>query len=131
MVTVHSPEPAFSGEVAGVRFSGGAADLDPAAAHAPAALAYFRRRGYRVTDVEPPVEEVGLEPIDDPETPAVGPGPDTGDGTADAFEPSEHTVAEVLAHLAAADDDERARVLAAEEAGQARATILKKGQPSE
>jgi trigger factor len=49
---------------------------------------------------------------------------------AEAFDPAEHTVADVLAYLADADDDERARVLAAEAAGEARATILKKGAAS-
>jgi hypothetical protein len=40
------------------------------------------------------------------------------------FDPSEHTVAQVLAHLDKADDDERDRVLAAERAGKARAGVL-------
>lgn len=106
MLTVNSPEPEFSGEVAGVAFTKGEATLD-ATVHATA-LAYFRRRGYRVTEAEP-------EPAD--EAPAA----------ADAFDPAEHTVADVLAYLADADEDERARVLAAEAAGEARATILKKG----
>lgn len=108
MLTVHSPEPRFSGEVAGVRFAEGTADLDPHAAHAAAALAYFRRRGYSITAKEPEA------------TPP-----------AETFDPDEHNAADVLAYLADADDTERARVLDAEAAGQARATILKKGQPSE
>jgi hypothetical protein len=121
MVTVHSPEPAFSGEVAGVRFSGGTADLDPAAAHASAALAYFRRRGYRVAEPAAPADQpVAAEPDEPAE-----------DDPAAEFNPGDHTVVDVLAYLADADDDEHARVLAAETAGQARATILKKGQPSE
>lgn len=41
-----------------------------------------------------------------------------------AFDPAEHTVAEVNAHLEKADADERARVLAAERDGQARKGIL-------
>jgi len=40
------------------------------------------------------------------------------------FDPADHTVAEVNAHLEKADDDERERVLAAERAGQARKGIL-------
>lgn len=40
------------------------------------------------------------------------------------FDPSTKTAAEVNAHLAKADPDERARVLAAERDGQARKTIL-------
>lgn len=43
------------------------------------------------------------------------------------FDPSEHTVAEVLAHLADADDAEHARVLAAEQDGQARKGIIGAG----
>lgn len=115
MLTIHSPEPEFSGDIAGVRFSEGAASVDPQAPHAAAALAYFRRRGYRV------VEESAVE---------AGPGNDEG-ATSDTFDPADHTVAEVLAYLGSAGVDEHARVLAAEAAGQARATILKKGQPSE
>jgi hypothetical protein len=42
-----------------------------------------------------------------------------------AFDPGEHTVAEVQAYLdSLTDDDERLRVLEAEEAGRARTTIL-------
>ncbi|MER5482923.1 hypothetical protein ABT024_06865 [Streptomyces sp. NPDC002812] len=113
MVTIHSPEPDFAGEVAGVRFSGGSADLDSAAAHAPAALAYFRRRGYRVTETAAAEEQ--LVPVTGEQDPA------------DAFNPGAHNVPTVVAYLDEADDDERARVLAAEAAGKARATILEKG----
>lgn len=40
------------------------------------------------------------------------------------YDPAAHTVDEVLAHLATVDPTEVARILAAEEAGQARKTIL-------
>lgn len=40
------------------------------------------------------------------------------------FDPADHTVAQVVAHLERADDEERARVLAAERAGKARAGVL-------
>ena len=40
------------------------------------------------------------------------------------FDPSAHNVDEVRAHLAEADEDERRRVLEAEEAGNARVTLL-------
>lgn len=40
------------------------------------------------------------------------------------FDPSDHTVAEVTAYLAKADDDERERVLAVERSGQARKGVL-------
>ncbi|MCB5168002.1 hypothetical protein LG634_24640 [Streptomyces bambusae] len=114
MITINSPESGFSGEVAGVQFSRGEATLDPGAGGATAALAYFHRRGYRITD-SGTVREDPAEP--DPHAD-------------DAFDPAAHTVAEVIAYLNDADDDERARVLAAEEAGEARATILKKGAAS-
>jgi hypothetical protein len=44
--------------------------------------------------------------------------------SAGLFDPSEHTVDEVLDYLDEATPDERDRVLAAEEAGQARKTLL-------
>lgn len=44
---------------------------------------------------------------------------------AEAFDPNGHSVEEVKAYLTTADDDERVRVLIAEEAGQARVTILR------
>ncbi|MEV7959307.1 hypothetical protein ACIO6T_41385 [Streptomyces sp. NPDC087532] len=43
---------------------------------------------------------------------------------AEVFDPSEHDVPAVLAYLAEADEDETARVLAAEAAGKNRKTIL-------
>lgn len=123
MLTINSPEPEFSGEVAGVAFTRGEATLDPAV-HA-AALAYFRRRGYRVTEAEPEQANEAPEPAA-PVEPETTPEPVPTE-PAEAFDPSGHTVVDVLAYLADADEDERARVLAAEAAGEARATILKKG----
>ncbi|KDN86713.1 hypothetical protein [Kitasatospora cheerisanensis] len=49
-------------------------------------------------------------------------GPDDGHG--ETFDPGAHTAQDVLAHLAAADDAERERVLAAEAAGKARKGVL-------
>ncbi|WKD36508.1 hypothetical protein [Streptomyces xanthophaeus] len=127
-IIVNSPEPRFSGDIAGVVFTNGEARIDSAAGH-EAALAYFRRRGYSVAEVEPePVDEAPavVEP-DAPAEPALEPAPAEA---AEAFDPADHNVVDVLAYLADADEDERARVLAAEEAGEARATILKKGAAS-
>ena len=42
----------------------------------------------------------------------------------DAFDPAEHTISEVEAYLEEAEDDERARVFAAEEAGKQRKGVL-------
>jgi hypothetical protein len=39
------------------------------------------------------------------------------------YDPAEHNATDVVAHLEQADDDERARVIAAETAGKARKTI--------
>jgi hypothetical protein len=47
------------------------------------------------------------------------------------FDPGEHKAPEVLAYLKDADDDERARVLAAEAAGQKRKGILGDAAPTE
>lgn len=129
MLTITSPEPGFSGEVAGVIFAKGEATLD-AAVHV-AALAYFRRRGYLVAEVESEqvgeasvvVEPAAPEPVEPESTPEHAPTE-----PAEAFDPADHNVVDVVAYLADADEDERARVLAAEAAGEARATILKKGQ---
>lgn len=43
---------------------------------------------------------------------------------APAFDPAEHTISEVEAYLEEAEDDERARVFAAEEAGKQRKGVL-------
>jgi hypothetical protein len=101
---IRSPEGEFSGEVAGVAFSGGSATLDDGQRGAAAALAYFGRKGYSVKPVNPPAAA---------ESEPAGP-----------FDPGAHDVASVLAYLDAADDAESARVLAAEKAGKARKTIL-------
>lgn len=63
--TITSPEPGFSGTVAGVAFRNGQAtvDSDHARAGAGAALAYFRRKGYGVDgDAREPEEQP--EPVD-------------------------------------------------------------------
>ncbi|MFF6940462.1 hypothetical protein [Streptomyces lavendulae] len=124
-ITVNSPEPQFSGDIAGVTFANGEATLDTPVGH-EAALAYFHRRGYRVTEVEPEPSEEGPAAVEPAALAEPAPGPAPA-GTTEAFDPAGHTVVDVLAYLADADEDERARVLAAEAAGEARATILKKG----
>ncbi|MEU8671380.1 hypothetical protein AB0C71_31350 [Streptomyces anulatus] len=45
---------------------------------------------------------------------------DQGDGDVDGFDPAEHNILQVLAHLAEADEDETARVLDLEAKGEAR-----------
>ncbi|WP_224275817.1 hypothetical protein [Streptomyces sp. LS1784] len=64
------------------------------------------------------IDGVRYRPEDAPARPAEPEAP------AALFDPGEHTVAEVLAHLADAADAERVRVLAAELADKARKGIL-------
>ncbi|MFE6079977.1 hypothetical protein [Streptomyces virginiae] len=109
---ITAPESDFSGDSAGASFHQGSAQVDGDSPAGRAQLNYFRSSGY------------GVRALD--EAPAAEPEADDGA----LFDPGEHNVSDVLAHLAQADDDERARVLAAEEAGEARATILKKGAAS-
>jgi hypothetical protein len=107
---VTAPLKGFTGKVAGVQFTGGAAEVDTSADHGRAAYAYFDRHGYRLDRVEPD------EPQDGPQTPAV-----------DApFDPAAHSVDDVLAHITAASYEEAVRVLDAEAGGKARVTITGK-----
>lgn len=48
-----------------------------------------------------------------------------------AYDPAAHTVTEVIEYLDSATDEERARVLAAEEAGEARKGVLAYSAPKE
>lgn len=57
--TVHAPEKDFSGEVAGVSFSKGKAEVD--AKEQAAALAYFQRKGYAVDGLDDASDEVGAD----------------------------------------------------------------------
>lgn len=68
---------------------------------------WLRAAGYKIVD------------LDDPEAEELG---------AVTFNPSDHNVEDVLAYLADADEDERARVLTLEADGQARKSILGKEQ---
>lgn len=61
---------------------------------------------------------------DDDQGGATDNGDDQGDDDAGPFNPGRHNVAQVTEHLAAADDDERARVMAAEAADRGRAGVL-------
>lgn len=83
--------------------------------------------------VTEPVEEPAS--VDEPSQDEDVADDDTADDTAadadgetedeaDAFDPSAHTVTEVNTYLETADDAERARVLAAEQAGKSRLGIL-------
>lgn len=105
---VRAPLAGFTGNVVGVDFLDGIGEFDDNNDAGRSARAYFERAGYRMDAID---DEV-LSPVED-------------DGDDDPFDPSAHTVEEVLAHLDTADADEAARVLDAEEAGKNRATVLK------
>lgn len=87
----------------------------------------------RPLDEERPAEAaeqapLGERPIDTSEVADPAPAPATADATSpssvEAFDPSAHTVDEVIAHLETADEAERDRVLDAEGAGAARKGVL-------
>lgn len=61
-VKVHAPNPAFKGEVAGVAFSKGVAEVDPKE-HA-AAIGYFRRRGYGIGKAKAEQPSQPQRPVD-------------------------------------------------------------------
>jgi hypothetical protein len=74
-------------------------------------------------------EPTAALPVDDPDPTKGDPEDSTGSAEAavDPFDPGKHTVAEVLAYLNGLDDDQAAeaqRVLAAEQAGKARQSLL-------
>lgn len=98
MQTITMPV-AFSGVgPGGVVFADGVGQTDD-----EDVLQYCRDAGYEVTD---------------------GPAHHTHVHVSLAFDPADHTVPEVLAHLRDSDDEEQARVLALEADGKARQTIL-------
>lgn len=77
-ITVYSPEVDFNGEVGGVAFHKGKAEVEASQVRA---LAYFRRKGYRIDDApaaEPDATAPAVsapEPVPDPE-PAPEPDPE-------------------------------------------------------
>jgi hypothetical protein len=150
---IEAPVRSFTGESVGVHFDRGTGFVDDSTKDGRAAIEYFRRQGYAVARVE---DEAAAEasvpaPVDDmtnlghgaapsvglgigipdvkPDVPTVpedGPGP-VEDG--EAFDPEQHSVEEVLNHLdSTTDEDEKARVLRAEQQGKARKTILARGE---
>ncbi|HET6353390.1 hypothetical protein [Streptomyces sp.] len=116
---ITTPVLGFTGISAGVNFTDGTAEVEIAdgdtQTYNARALAYFRSQGY------------GIEELDGPED--AEPEPEEPDDD-EPFDPSEHDVPDVLAHLADADEDEQARVIAAERDGKNRKTITEKGAAS-
>lgn len=85
-ITVRAPVRDFKGVVAGVVFNGGSATVDDE--KQAAAVAYFRRKGYRLGEKEPADEAPAPDTGDEPEAPESG-----GQGLTDKT-----PVAEVRAH---------------------------------
>ncbi|WP_405676904.1 hypothetical protein OG292_19880 [Streptomyces sp. NBC_01511] len=110
---VEAPVRNYTGDVAGVPFQKGTGHVADDTKGGRAALEYFRRRGYGVTAVEGVGAEVAT-PSDPPVT--VPPA---------EFDPSEHSVEDVLVHVGEADYAEALRVLDAEAFGKNRVTITK------
>ncbi|MGW4850151.1 hypothetical protein ACWEPZ_02820 [Streptomyces sp. NPDC004288] len=114
---VESPRADFTGESVGVHFHKGSAQVDDSSKEGRAAIEYFRRQGY------------GLTPATADDEPAPDSEPDT-----ELFDPAEHDAADVLAYLDSLGSDdsdavaEAERVLAAEQSGKARKTILARGE---
>ncbi|MEU6535515.1 hypothetical protein [Streptomyces sp. NPDC047000] len=110
--SVTAPVAGFSGESASVVFKDGAGRVDDSTKEGRAAIEYFRRRGYALVP-----EDDGPQESEDSTTPSA------------PFDPSEHSAEGVLAYLdTTTDADEIARVLAAEQAGKARKTVLARGE---
>lgn len=113
--TVTAPAAGFSGESCGVAFTDGVGHVNDSSKEGRAAIEYFRRRGYTLT----PEGADEAEP-DGPQEPGDAP-------PAEPFDPSKHPVDEVLAYLdSTTDEDEIARVIAAERDGKNRKTITDK-----
>jgi hypothetical protein len=110
---VTAPARDFNGELGGVRFREGVAEVDGETGKA--VLAYCRRKGYAVVPVDP-------EPTEPAEPGEQSPA-DEG-----LFDPAAHDAPAVIAHLETADAAEVARVLDAEAAGKARKTIATAGE---
>ncbi|MEU6168087.1 hypothetical protein [Streptomyces tanashiensis] len=115
---VTAPRADFTGESVGVHFHKGTAQVDDSSKEGRAAIEYFRRQGYCLTSVS-----------DKDDEPAPAAEPPT-----ELFDPAEHDAADVLAYLDSLGDDdsdaaaETQRVLAAEQSGKARKTILARGE---
>jgi hypothetical protein len=123
---IEAPVRTFTGEVAGVAFKNGTGFVTDGTDADRAALAYFRRGGYGVSEApEQSLEEMVTDLVTPPPASPSGSIAQTGGGFQGPFDPSEHTVAAVLSHLDGAGRAEAERVLDAEAAGQNRAGIVK------
>lgn len=112
IIKVSAPLSGFTGNIVGVDFKDGTAEVDTDTDAGRAAYAYFDRAGYRM--------DRATGPEQDPGTPSA---PNDDD---EPYDPAEHSVDEVLAHLDAVTYEEAARVLDAEAEGKNRVTITGK-----
>jgi len=123
---IEAPVRTFTGEVAGVAFKTGTGFVTDSGDSDRAALAYFRRGGYGVSEApEQSLEEMVTDLVTPPPATPSGSIAQTGGLSPGPFDPAKHSVADVLAHLDGADHAEAERVLDAEAAGQKRAGIVK------
>lgn len=122
---IEAPVRSFSGQSAGVAFTNGTGFVEDADKPGRAALEYFRRHGYGVAPSDGKTDEERIQELV------------TGTPTQrepivkdELFDPSEHPADEVLTYLDSLvnedthDTAEFDRVLAAEQSGKARKTIL-------
>lgn len=83
-----------------------------------------QRAGRRAAAAGAAVEQATADPGEARTLTPPAATPDEGDADGPQFNPGAHTAPEVIEYLKSADEEERARVLAAEEAGKARSTVL-------
>ncbi|MEU8760650.1 hypothetical protein [Streptomyces sp. NPDC048659] len=127
--TVESPSRDFTGESVGVHFHKGTGLVDDSTKEGRAAIEYFRRQGYVL------VPEAAVEVASPAEAmAAVGAPVVSSASDAELFDPAAHDVPDVLAYLDAlgTDDSDASaefdRILAAEQNGKARKTILARSE---
>ncbi|MFD6421557.1 hypothetical protein [Streptomyces sp. NPDC060198] len=106
---IEAPVRSFSGESAGVQFSKGTAYVTDADKPGRAALEYFRRHGYGVAVADEATVEERVQALV-----TGGQAPGSTIPPAAPYDPAEHSVEDVLAHLAGVEHDDAVRILDAE-----------------
>lgn len=108
---IEAPVRSFSGESVGVTFSKGTGYVTDETKEGRAAVEYFRRHHYGVALADEKTEEERVQELVTGTPAQRAPIP-----PAEPFDPSQHGVEDVLAHLDEADLEEATRVLDAEAA---------------
>lgn len=111
IIKVSAPVRDFTGNIVGVDFKDGTAEVDTDTDAGRSAYAYFDRAGYR------------MERTAEAEPASAPPGPT---GNHELYDPAGHSVDEVLTYVDEASYEEAERVLDAEAAGKNRVTITGK-----